>query len=978
MNCFAKSVVLCGFLAFPAALNAQQATITTEQLQNFHFRQVGPAVSGGRIHDVEALPHDPSTIYLATATGGIWKTTNKGTTWRPIFEGQPVSNFGDLAIAPSNPDVIWVGTGGQNNRQSTSWGNGVYRSTDAGETWTHLGLDDTRHIGRVRVHPRNPDVAYVAALGNLWAPDPDRGVYKTTNGGRSWQKVLYIDTLTGVVDLVMDPTDPDVLYAAAYQRQRRTWGFNGGGPGSGIYKTTNGGDSWDELTNGIPSGDKGRIGLAIAATNGQVLFALIEHAGGGRGTYRSENGGASWDRVNDLDARPMYYSHIFIDPTNEDRVYELATSFYKSEDGGRNFRTMPTNLTYDVGVHADYHSLWIDPTDTEHLYLAGDGGLYESWDRGETYIKINNIPIAQFYAIGVDHREPYNIYGGLQDNHSWMGPSATRHWIGIINDDWRQIGFGDGMFHQPDPTNTRYEYGGSNGGDIYRLDTETGDLMTIRPVPDPGEQYRFDWAPPILISRHDPRTVYFGGNRLFISHDRGSSWERTDDLTKNIDRDALELMGIRGGDITLSRNDGTGSYGELVTVAESPLTPDVLWVGADDGNIQVSQDGGATWREVSRNIRDGPPNAYVSRLLASVSAREVAYATLDAHRDGDFRPYIYRTDDLGNTWTLLTNGLWADGSVNVIKEHPQNPDLLFVGTERAVFVSVNRGAEWTHFKADLPTTLYDDMVIHPRDNDLVLGTHGRSVYVLDDLSALVEWTPQVAAAPAHVFSIRAATIKHFWKDTSYRGQAAYAGENPPDGAIVGYVAQGGADATLEIRNASGDVVRRLDVPASWGQIQRVTWDLRHETPPGSQFGRDANPALADMPQPVGPRGHFVSPGTYTATLTVANAQAEQTFRVRGDPLMTLTQEQYEEREAFLSAIVAAQRRLQDIGGDRDRSDLATRARQMRQQMGRLYSQFNGRGVRQGSLYPPTMTQRQTWNALQEEMQQLEKDFARGQ
>jgi photosystem II stability/assembly factor-like uncharacterized protein len=817
-------------------------------------------------------------------------------------------------------------------------------------------------------------VAYVAALGNLWAPSADRGVYKTTNGGRSWQKVLYIDTLTGVVDLVMDPDDEDVLYAAAYQRQRRTWGFNGGGPGSGIYKTTNGGGSWDELTNGIPSGDKGRIGLAIAATDGQVLNALIEHAGGGQGTYRSENGGASWDRVNELDARPMYYSHVFIDPLNEDRVYELATSFYMSEDGGQNFRNMPTNLTYDVGVHADYHSLWIDPTDTEHFYLAGDGGLYESWDRGETYMKINNIPIAQFYAIGVDHREPYNIYGGMQDNHSWMGPSATRHWIGIINDDWRQIGFGDGMFHQPDPTNARYEYGGSNGGNIYRLDTETGDLMDIRPVPGPGEQYRFDWAPPILISRHDSRTIYFGGNRLFTSRDRGSSWERTEDLTKNIDRDALELMGVRGGDITLSRNDGTSSYGELVSIAESPIDANVLWVGADDGNIQVSQDGGNTWQEVSGNI-GGPPNAYVSRLVASATGPEVAYVSLDAHRDGDFRPYVYRTSDFGSTWTPLTNGLWDDGSVNVIKEHPENPNLLFAGTERAVFVSVNAGMEWTHFQADLPTTLYDDMVIHPRDNDLILGTHGRSVYVLDDLSPLVEWTPQVAAAPVHVFSVRAGTIKQFWKDTSYRGQAAYAGENPPDGVVISYVAMGGADANLEIRNARGELVRRLNVPAGRGQIQRVTWDLRHETPPGNQFGRNPNPGLADMPQPVGPRGHFVSPGTYTATLDVAGALAEQTFQVRGDPLMTLTQEQYEERETFLSGIAAAQRQLQNMSGNRGNSELEARARQVRQQMGRLYSQFNGGGVRQGSLYPPTITQRQAWDALLGEMQQLEREFA---
>jgi len=727
-------VSIIAALLLPATTLGQTAQVSTELLSELRFRSIGPAVTGGRIHDVEALPDDPSMIYLATASGGLWKSVNKGTTWTPIFDDQPTSTFGDVAIAPADPLVIWAGTGEQNNRQSTSWGNGVYRSSDGGLTWTHLGLEETRHIGRVLVHPNDPDIAYVAALGNLWAPSQERGVYKTSDGGATWSQVLFVDTLTGVVDLVMDPSDSNILYAAAYQRLRRTWGFNGGGPGSGIYKTTDAGRSWRKLENGVPEGEVGRIGLAIAATNPRVLNATIQHAEES-GVYRSEDGGASWERVNRLNPRPMYYSHIYIDPTNENRVYVLATSFYMSEDGGRSFRTMPTRPTYDVGVHSDFHALWIDPNDSRHFYLVGDAGLYESWDRGATYIRINNLPIGQFYAIGVDMRDPYYIYGGMQDNHSWMGPSRTRSWIGIINDEWRQIGFGDGMYHQPDPTNYRYVYGNAQNGNLTLLDPETGDRVDIEPHPREGEpRYRFDWVTPSLLSEHDPRVVYFGGNRLFISRDRGVSWDRTVDLTRQIDRDTLRLMGVLGAEPMLSKNDGTASFGEIVSIAESPLDPKILWVGTDDGNLQVSRDGGYTWTEVSRNVEDVPVGTYVSRVIASAIAPGVAYVTFDAHRDGDFAPYVFRTEDFGDSWTALMNDLPPDGSVNVIREHAANPNLLFLGTEHALFVSTDAGRNWAHFKANLPTTLYDDLVIHPRDDDLIVATHGRSLWILDDLT----------------------------------------------------------------------------------------------------------------------------------------------------------------------------------------------------------------------------------------------------
>ncbi len=971
----------------PTGAGGQGAAISGSQLRHLEFRQIGPAVTGGRIHDVEALPQDPSTVYVATASGGIWKTTNKGTTWAPVFEHEAVSTFGDLAIAASNQNIVWAGTGEQNNRQSTSWGNGVYRSTDGGETWIHRGLQSTRHIGRVRVHPSDPDVVYVAALGNLWKASEDRGVFKTDNGGRTWDKVLFVDTLTGVVDLVMDPSDPNTLYAAAYQRMRRTWGFNGGGPGSGIYKTTDGGATWRELTNGIPTGNKGRIGLAMAQTNPRIVMATVEHADSS-GTYRSVDGGDSWTRVNRLNPRPMYYSHIFIDPTDENRVYVLASSVHKSEDGGKNFSTLPIQPTYDVGVHSDFHTLWINPNNPDHFYLAGDGGLHESWDRGTTYIKIDNIPIAQFYGIGVDWREPYYVYGGLQDNHSWFGPSATRHWTGITNDDWRQIGFGDGMFQQPDPTNHRYVYGNSQNGNIVRLDPETGDLLNLKPFPSAGEgPYRWDWASPILVSQHDPRVVYIGANRLFVSRDRGESWARTEDLTKRVNRDTLTIMGVRGADIALSRNDGTSSYSEIVTIAESPVDPDVLWAGTDDGNVQVSQDGGETWAEVSENMGGVPSGAYVSRVIASRLGAPVAYATIDAHRDGDFLPYVVRTENFGATWTPLNAGLDGAGSANVIREHPRNADLLFLGTEHGLYVSTTRGAEWIRFDSNLPTTAYDDLVIHPRENDLVVGTHGRSIYILDDLAPLVEWTNDLTAAAAHLFTVRDATVFQYWKDTSYRGQHAYAGDNPPDGAILSYVVnRAPAAARIEITNASGDVVATISANATDGNIQRTYWDLRHQLP-GSLASNSNGRGSATLPHSVGTRGPFVSPGRYTATFVSGAVRSSQSFTVHGDPEMPITDAEHRARETFLLEVMATQAELEELrqrgtqltasasGSSRESLDvLQSTLRRLRRDMRRLAGEFNGTGARQGSLYPPTDTHRERFQSMRDDLDSIARDM----
>ncbi len=948
---------LLAALALAAATPAPaQQAITSQELAAFSPRHVGPAVTGGRIHDVEALAHDPSTIYVASASGGLWKSVNRGITWTNLWEHMPVSTFGDLAVAPSDPNILYAGTGEQQNRQSTSWGNGVYRSDDAGATWRHLGLEETRHTGRVRVHPADPDIVYVAALGNLWRSTPDRGVYRSRDGGRSWENVLYVDEHTGAVDLVIDPSDPDVLYAAMYQRQRRTWGFNGGGPGSGIYKTTDGGDSWRELGNGLPSGDKGRIGIAIAETDPQILNILVQHSDESGG-YRSEDGGESWEKVSDRNIRPMYYSHVFIDPTNEDRVYTLATSSHRSEDGGRTFVEIAERPTYDVGVHADHHTMWINPGNPDHFYLAGDAGLHETYDRGVTFRRIHNIPIGQFYGITVDNRDPYWIYGGMQDNHSWMGPSATRSWEGIVDDEWRQSGFGDGMYQQADPDG-RTVYINAQNGSWTRFDNRTGDMMSLRlSAPEGEEPYRWDWVSPSLISRHDPNVVYLGGNRLFISRDRGDSFTRTEDLTRRQDRDTLEIMGVRGADIALSRNDGTSSYGEIVTISESALDPAVLWVGTDDGNVQVSQDGGRSWNEVSSGAPGLPDGSYVSRVLASAEAPGTAYVTFDAHRDGDFRPYVYRAEDFGARWTALHDDLpslhlpslhddFPSGSVNVIVEHPDNAEVLFIGTEHHVFASTDRGDSWARFPG-LPTTSYDDMVIHPREKDLVLGTHGRSIIVIDDVGPLARYGATAADAAAF-YEPGSGTIMNYWKDTSYRAQAVFMGENPADGTAITYrLGPGSGPATLTVRNGAGEVVRMMGVPSGPG-LHRVNWDLRHGLPSTDQPEWAPHDAT-EVPRPLEMRGPFVSPGVYTLDLSARGLVRTRHVSVQGDPDLPLTAEDYREREAFLLEILELNRRLEGTG-----DEVAGHRRNLMQ----LYGAINGGGVRQGTLHPPTTTQRE--------------------
>ncbi len=996
------AALLATALATSGELVAQTgAQITEAELSALYPREIGPAVTGGRITDIAVQADDHSIMYVATASGGVWKSTNAGHTFKPIFDNQPVSTFGDIAIAPSNPNVLYAGTGEQNNRQSTSWGNGVYRSDDAGETWRHLGLAGTRHVGKIEIHPTNPDIAWVAGLGNLWAPGEERGIFKTTDAGRTWQKVLYVDEFTGGVDLEIDPSNPNVLYAAMYQRMRKAWGFNGGGPGSGIYRSTDGGATWNTLTNGLPDVDMGRIGIAISESNPSIVMALVEApnrptpgvgqgrgggaaaAGGGRGgaraggrggrgggtpdatgTYRSEDAGATWTKVSNQNSRPMYYSHIFIHPTNPNLVFSAATNTTKSADGGTEWQNISAQPTYDVGVHLDMHAMWLDPDDEEHFFLGGDGGLHETFDGGVNYRKINTFVVSQFYGIGVDMREPYYVYGGLQDNHSWMGPSETRHYDGILNDDWQQIGFSDGMYQQVDLAGPRYVYSSATQGSYTRVDVIGGTKRSIRPQAPAGEQYRFDWTSPGLASMHREGLFYMGGNRLFISRDFGETFEATQELDRGIDTATLELMGVAYDDVYISRHDGAGGFGVISTLAESPLDMNILWVGTDDGNLQVSQDQGKTWTEVSGHVPGVPNGTYVSRVAASSRARGIAYATFDGHRDGDFAPYAYTTSDFGATWTPINAGL-PEGSVSVIVEHPDNADVLFLGTEHSAWVSTTAGAQWTKLK-NVPSTSYDDMLIHRREKDLVMGTHGRGVWILDDTRFFGEWG-QAQGAPVHLFPMDNGTMFRYRKDNSYRAQAAFAGVNPVDGVEMTYrLGPGDGPAELEI-SRDGTVIRRMSVPGGAG-LHRVNWDLRHGNPEQPDvWARYDDP---DYPRPPNQSGEvWVSPGSYTVTLNARGAESSKPVEVVGDPLLDLTTADYQATERFLlrAAALAARARAAAQAPGLAADEVARLSGLAREVQALTRGYGDGGRFGDGNFGPPTAEQISLLNALAEQV-----------
>jgi photosystem II stability/assembly factor-like uncharacterized protein len=844
------------------------------------FREIGPASPAGRIDDFAVLESHPATFYVATATGGLWKTENNGTTFEVLFDDQSTSSIGDVAIAPEDPNLVWVGTGENNNRQSSSWGDGVYKSTDGGKTWRNMGLGGSRHIARIVIDPTDLDVVYVAALGSLWGAGGERGVYKTPDGGESWSRVLHVDDDTGATELVMDPRNPKVLYAATYQRRRATWGFNGGGPGSAIHKTTDGGKTWTRLTEGIPEGPKGRIGLDVYRKNPDVVYARIEHAEEG-GVYRSDDSGLTWSKRSSTNPRPMYFSQIRVDPQDDQRVYVLGVQLHVSDDGGRTFREDGAEK-----IHVDFHAMWIDPNDPRHILIGGDGGVGVSYDRSETYDWLNNMNLGQFYHVSYDMGSPYLVCGGLQDNNTWCGPSAVRSRGGIGNGEWFIIGGGDGFVALVDPRDPRVMYSESQNGRMNRVDRVTNERQSIRPEPDAGEtKLRWNWDTPMALSPHDPATIFVAANKLFRSRDRGYVWEAiSPDLTTNADREELALMGVYGKDTKIAKNDGIADYPTLVAFAESELEAGLYWAGSEDGLVHVSTDAGARWTEVSKNVPGLPKGTYVSRLTPSRFVKDRVYATFDGHRLDDFRAYVYASEDLGQSWVRLSSSLPAGEVARTLTEDLRNPDVLYLGTERGLYASFDRGREWHRVRANLPTVPIYEITLHPRDNDMLLATHGRSIWILDDLAPFQDYA-KASSSTAHLFPVPPGVQRNPAGDRmrDFEGDRHFFGENAESGAVMTY--RLGSDAkeiAIQVKDGSGKVVRELrgdeTKDKNTAGMHQVSWDLRIAPLPevkGQEGGGRFGP---------GNRGPFVLPGKYRAHLMVdGNEAASADLDVQGDP-----------------------------------------------------------------------------------------------
>jgi photosystem II stability/assembly factor-like uncharacterized protein len=1004
-------------------------------LSAFRFRSIGPAGMGGRIDDIAVSESDPNIIYVGYAVGGVFKSENNGISFAPVFDTLSTASIGDIAIHPRDPNIVYVGTGEANNRQTSSFGDGIYKTTDGGKTFRNIGLKETQTIARIAIDPKNPETVYVAALGHLFGPNPDRGVYKTTDGGKTWNKVKFIDDDTGFTDVAIDPVNTHIVYAASYQRRRSGCCFNGGGPGSGIWKSADAGKNWKRLAeNGLPPGTYGRIALDVSRSNPNVLYAQIEAGeqatpervasidtsaateatppgaaavtppggtppggtaaappsgrgsapattappatppggggGSGRGTVynwcnnggpgrgfaigrggqpaepsasrtppdldpkrggvlRSENKGQTWTLMSNCNSRPMYFSQIRVDPTNDKTIYVAGLPVAKSLDGGKTFVTLDEAGGNGEPGHVDQHAIWIDPRNPKHIMEGNDGGLNISWDQGKSWDFVNTMATALAYVVTGDMRRPYYVYIGLQDNGSWGGPSAVRGRGGILNSDWFGIGGGDGFYTAVDPTDYNIVYTESQDGNTNRYDLRLGRGQSIRPnagggrgrggqpsapgggaapaarggqPPAPpvqasggggfgrggppnvinatfGDQYRFNWNTPFILSPHNPSILWLGGNRLFKSYNRGDSWVASEDLTKNVDRNTVTLMGVPGNQTQLSKNDGVVSYSTIVSISESPVMPGVVWAGTDDGTLQVTRDGGQTFTEVGKNLSGLPDNHqyWISRIDASHFDPATAYVSVDGHRSDDLKPYVFVTRDYGKTFEDLTSNLPPYGNVQVIREDPKNRDLLYAGTEFGLFISLDCGRNWQKFMNNYPTVRTDDILVHPRDNDLIVATHGRSIWIVDDITPLQQLTEAVRDSEATLFDIRPAIA---WLNDQQRnqqvgGQKVFVGENAPRGASINYYLKSAAtgDVKISIADVTGRVIRTIDGTKTAG-INRIMWNL---SPTASQ-GQGGGGGFG------GGRGGIttVEPGTYLVTLEVGGKKLTKPLQVLQD------------------------------------------------------------------------------------------------
>lgn len=870
--CIAFSVI-----ALALAASAQDVTLDSDTLSGLPIRAIGPAAMGGRIADIAAVHEGQRlTIYVGSASGGVWKSVDGGTTFKPIFDKQPSLSIGAVAIDPSNPQTVWVGTGESWVRNSVSVGTGVYRTRDGGENWEAVGLPDSEHISRVIVHPKDGNTVYACALGHLWNSNAERGVFKTTDGGKTWNKLLYRNDSTGCAEMAMDPRDPGVLYAAMWDVRREPHNFRSGGPGSGLFKSTDSGATWRELRKGLPQGDLGRIGIAVAASNHARVYAVVE-AKNRTALFRSDDAGENWAEVNNsfnVSGRPFYFARLVTDPKNPDCVYKPGFFLTVSEDGGKSFSAaFSANEGPGGGNHGDHHALWIDQDNPDQMLLGTDGGVYQSLDRGSHWRFLANLPVSQFYHVSADMAEPYNVYGGLQDNGTWMGPSRATD--GIANRHWRNIDFGDGFWAFSDPADADYAYAEYQGGKIARFRKSTGESKDIKPLPRPGEpEFRFNWNAPIHMSANHLGTIYLGGQFLFRSHDHGESWERiSPDLTTN--DPARQHQELSGG-LTIDNSDAE-KFETIYTIAESPKNGDVIWVGTDDGNVQITRDGGKHWTNVAKNISGLPAGTWVTTIEASHFDPATAYATFDGHAAGDMKTYVYQTKDYGKTWASLATSELS-GYAHVVRQDLVNTNLLFVGTEFGLFISIDGGAHWAQFKGSLPNVAVRDIAIHPRESDLMLATHGRGIYILDDLTAIRALTPELLAKDLVMLPSRPSVLTLPASEQRFDGDSEFRGRTLPEAAAIVYYQKKRhifGDLKLDIYDAKGQLLTSLQGDKRRG-LNRVQWPERAKPP-------KMPPAAGLVENEYVFYGPQAQEGTYTIKLTKGKETYSSEVKLVPDP-----------------------------------------------------------------------------------------------
>ena len=877
--------------------------VDLDKLKGMKARAIGPAGMSGRVTAIDVVNEEPDIIYVGTASGGLWKSQSGGVEWEPIFEKEAVASIGAVAVQQSNPDVIWAGTGEGNPRNSVTGGYGIYKSLDAGKTWKLMGLEKTRNIHRIIVDRDDPNTVYVGAIGSSWGEHPERGVFKTMDGGVTWEKVLYVDEKTGCADLVVDPTNPNKLVAAMWQHRRKPWTFTSGGPGSGLYITVDGGETWTKKTakDGIPKGELGRIGLAIAPSDTDIIYALIESKK--NALYRSDDGGVKWEKVNDkseIGNRPFYYSDIYVDPVNENRVYSVFTYVNVSEDGGRSFKQLMPAYNTTKGVHPDHHAWWIHPDDPDFMIDGNDGGLNITRDRGKTWRFIENLPVAQFYHINVDMEYPYNVYGGMQDNGSWGGPAYVLKDQGIRNAYWQELMFGDGFDVIPDPKDSRYGYAMSQQGNIGRYDLKTGNARRIRPThPDPDMKLRFNWNSALAMDPFDQTTIFFGSQFVHKSDDQGYTWKIiSPDLTTN---DPEKQKQHESGGLTMDAT-GAENHCTILAIEPSTLKKDMLWVGTDDGRVHLTQDGGKTWKDVSPYNFGMPKGSWVAQIRASKYDAGEAYVIVNNYRNFDFKPYLFRTRDYGATWESLVDEKNIPGYTLALVQDPVEPKLIFLGTEYGLYFSIDEGSSWTKWTNGFPTVSTMDLAIHPREHDLVIGTFGRAAFVLDDirpLRALAREGVDLLEKQLVLFNPPSAFINEYQQPagTRFGGNAIFNGENRPYGASISYLINkpkadkpSKEEATkekeekvkldsikLEIYNAQGDLIRTLTrkTPKENG-LHKMQWyfDEKGVSRPSRRDRRNRGGE---------PGGVTVLPGTYKLKMTFGEMVDSTSIDVAYDP-----------------------------------------------------------------------------------------------